>query len=105
MGGSNSSTAVMSHWTPVKPVTPEVKQICLQMKLQVEESAGTCFAVYIPVDFISRNDSEINYTFVIKVDVGRNTYVHAKIFEAGGGELNVQDTCYPKSDSDPLVPF
>lgn len=37
------------------------------MKSQVEESAGVNFAVYIPVDFISTNESGINYTYVIKV--------------------------------------
>uniref|UniRef100_A0A9J8AUV7 Cystatin domain-containing protein n=3 Tax=Cyprinus carpio TaxID=7962 RepID=A0A9J8AUV7_CYPCA len=105
MGGSNSSTAVMSDWSPVKPVTPEVKRMCLEMKSQVEESAGVNFAVYIPVDFISTNECGINYTYVIKVDVGGETCVHVKIFQAAGGERNVQDTRYPKSNSDPLFPF
>uniref|UniRef100_A0A8C2HBF3 Uncharacterized protein n=1 Tax=Cyprinus carpio TaxID=7962 RepID=A0A8C2HBF3_CYPCA len=102
MGGSNSSTAVMSDWSPVKPVTPEVKRMCLEMKTQVEESAGVNFAVYIPVDFISTNECGINYTYV---DVGGETCVHVKIFQAAGGERNVQDNRYPKSNSDPLFPF
>ncbi|XP_016102260.1 cystatin-B [Sinocyclocheilus grahami] len=95
----------MSCWSPVKPVTPEEKHICLEMKSQVETLAGGNFAVYIPVDFISKNEGEINYTFVIKVDVGGDKCLHAKIFESGGGELDVQDIRYPKSCSNTLVPF
>ncbi|KAI2665050.1 Cystatin-B [Labeo rohita] len=59
----------MSEWRPVKPVTPEVKHICLQMKSNVESMAGLNFAVYIPVDFISKDEDGVNYTYIVKVIV------------------------------------
>ncbi|RXN10627.1 putative cystatin-A-like protein [Labeo rohita] len=39
------------------------------------------------------------------VDVEGEECVHAKISQAGGGELNVEAIRYPKNMDDPLVPF
>ncbi len=40
-----------------------------------------------------------------QVDVGGGQCVHAKIFQAGGGELSVAKTLYPKTHNDPLKAF
>ncbi|KAK2910883.1 hypothetical protein Q8A67_003016 [Cirrhinus molitorella] len=75
-----------------------------QMKSQVESKTGTNFAIYTPVDFVSKNEGEVNYTYIVKVNVG-DKCVHPKIFQDGGGVLTVQDAHYPKTTDDPLVPF
>lgn len=53
----------------VPPETNEFNLLVIQMKSHVEKMAGENFAVYIPIDFISKNEGGINYTHVIKVIV------------------------------------
>ncbi|KAI2665048.1 Cystatin-A [Labeo rohita] len=50
----------------LKPVTPEVKCICIQVKPQVEKKAQANFAVYTPLDFISKDEAGVNYTYIVK---------------------------------------
>ncbi|RXN10630.1 cystatin-B-like isoform X2 [Labeo rohita] len=95
----------MSDWSPVKPVTPEVNNICLQVKPQVEGMAAANFAVYTPLDFISNDADGVNYTYIVKVGVDGDQSVHAKISQAGGGEVNLETIHYPKNMDVPLVPF
>ncbi|KAI2665052.1 cystatin-B-like protein [Labeo rohita] len=95
----------MSDWSPVTPVTPEVNSICLQVKPQVVSMAGANFAVYTPLDFISKNEAGVNYTYIVKVSVEKDKCVHAKISQAGEGQLNLEAIRYPKNMDDPLVPF
>nr|ALS87697.1 stefin [Ctenopharyngodon idella] len=93
-------------FTSVRPVTPEVTNICLKVKSDIEEKAGTNFEVYTPLSFASQVVQGTNYR--VKVNVGGDACVHAMIFEAlpvYGGKLTVTRVQYPKSLCDPLIRF
>ncbi|XP_067264356.1 cystatin-B-like [Chanodichthys erythropterus] len=93
-------------WTTEESVTPEVTNICLEVKSDIEEKAGANFEVYIPLSFASHDVAGTNY--VVKVYVGVDKCVHAMIYQAlpcDRGELIVHGVQYPKTASDPLIPF
>ncbi|XP_048042493.1 cystatin-B-like [Megalobrama amblycephala] len=93
-------------WTTEESVTPEVTNICLEVKSDIEEKAGANFEVYIPLSFASHIVAGTNY--VVKVYVGVDKCIHAMIFQAlpcSGGELTVTGVQHPKTASEPLIPF
>ncbi|XP_067263583.1 lipocalin-like isoform X1 [Chanodichthys erythropterus] len=108
-GFDHQQTAEMliaGGWSPVTPVTPEVMNICLKVKSDIEANSGTNFAVYIPLSFASQIVAGVNY--VVKVKVGEDKCVHAMIFQelpCYGGDVTVNRVQYPKSLNDPLIPF
>ncbi|KAK9975333.1 hypothetical protein ABG768_023385, partial [Culter alburnus] len=100
-----AATSIPGGFTPEKVVTPEVEKICLEVKSDIEEKAGANFEVYIPLSFASHI---VGTKYVVKVYVGVDKCVHAMIYQAlpcDGGELIVYGVQYPKTASDPLIPF
>ncbi|XP_067264257.1 cystatin-A-like [Chanodichthys erythropterus] len=93
-------------WTSEEVITPEVKKICLEVKSDIEKKAGATFETYIPLSFGTQIVSGKNH--LVKVYVGVNQCVHAMITQAlpcNGGELTVTGVQYPKTASEPLIPF
>ncbi|XP_077101748.1 cystatin-B-like [Siphateles boraxobius] len=89
-------------WSTEGPANGEVENICIEAGKQ----AGVHFDVCIPKTFKHQIVAGTNY--LVKVKVGVEKYLHVMIFQAlpcDGGKLSVTRVQYPKTKSDPLVPF
>ncbi|XDV21696.1 hypothetical protein PO909_026732 [Leuciscus waleckii] len=107
-----TEAAKLGGWSTVKPVTKEVKEICIKEKPEIEKKTATNFKDYIPLLYRSQTVNGKNY--LVKVDVCQENgtledkCVHAMIHQAlpcNGGKLTVKGVQYPKNIMDPLVPF
>ncbi|XDV21697.1 hypothetical protein PO909_026733 [Leuciscus waleckii] len=104
--------ANLGGWSTVKPVTEEVKEICIKEKSEIEKKAAINFKDYIPLLYKSQTVAGTNY--LVKLDVCQENgtledkCVHVMIHQAlpcNGGKLTVTGVQYPKTIIDPLVPF
>ncbi|XP_067896921.1 cystatin-B-like [Heterodontus francisci] len=72
-----------------KSATPEIQQLADSMKPKIEEAAEKKFDVFVVKSFKTQIVSGTNY--FIKIHVGGDDYVHAKIFKdlpcRGGTEV------------------
>uniref|UniRef100_UPI00398F7073 cystatin-B-like n=1 Tax=Pristiophorus japonicus TaxID=55135 RepID=UPI00398F7073 len=62
-----------------KSPTPEIQQMAESLKSQIEEKANKTFAVFVVKSFKSQVVSGTNY--FMKIHVGGEDYLHARIFE------------------------
>ncbi|KAK7142937.1 hypothetical protein R3I94_012322 [Phoxinus phoxinus] len=93
----------LGGWRTEAPVTEELKDICLQVKPDIEKEVQTNFHVHIPKSFRLQVVGGINY--LVKVYVGEDVCVHAMIFQDFQKNLTVTGVEYPKTLSERLVPF
>ncbi|KAK7172541.1 hypothetical protein R3I93_002607 [Phoxinus phoxinus] len=98
-----SETETNREWTPVEPVTEDVKKICIEEQSEIEKKAGTSFPHFTPLSF--RLQTEAGIFYLVKVQTGEDVCVHAIIHKSDGGILTVTGVLYPKLLTDPLVPF
>ncbi|KAL8560165.1 hypothetical protein ACOMHN_021660 [Nucella lapillus] len=63
----------------VSPVTPEVTEICKNLKAEVEGKAGKKFDTYNPLTFASQVVAGVNY--FVKIEVDGDEHVHVRIFQ------------------------
>ncbi|XP_048044026.1 cystatin-B-like isoform X3 [Megalobrama amblycephala] len=93
-------------WTSEKVVTPEMEDICLKVKSDIEKKARATFEIYIPLSFGTQIVAGKNH--LVKVYIGVDKCVHAMITQAlpcDGGKLTVTGVQHPKTASEPLIPF
>ncbi|KAK7172538.1 hypothetical protein R3I93_002604 [Phoxinus phoxinus] len=109
---TEAAEIIIGGFTTVQPVTEEVKDICHEVKSQMEKKAGFRFKDFIPILYKSQLVAGANY--LVKVDICQGNggkedeCVHALIFQAldcNGGKLSVTGVQTHKTIMDPLVPF
>ncbi|NP_001290781.1 uncharacterized protein LOC105027676 [Esox lucius] len=86
-----------------KDATPEVQQICDEVKPLAEEKAGKKFDVFVAKKFTTQVVAGTN--FFIKVLVGGDEYVHMRVHKSlphAGGKLELNAIQTPKADHDPI---
>ncbi|KAM9225842.1 cystatin-A [Dugong dugon] len=70
--------------TEVKPATPEIQEIAIEVKPQLEEQTNRTYEEFEAVEYKTQVVAGLNY--FIKVQIGDNTYIHLKIFKSLPGE-------------------
>lgn len=91
---------------PEKPATPELQQLAESMKSEIEEATRKKYDVFVVKSYKTQLVAGTNY--FIKIHVGGDDYVHAKVFEAlpcNGGKRSVDGLKENKSQHDELVYF
>ncbi|KAL6464091.1 hypothetical protein MHYP_G00284820 [Metynnis hypsauchen] len=91
---------------PEMPATPEVQQICDEVKLQVEQKTSRTFEVFVAKSFATQVVSGMNY--FIKVQVGGEEYAHLKVFQSlpnAGHKLELHSVQTGKTLDEPIVYF
>lgn len=91
---------------PEKSVTRELQQLADSMKSAIEEEAKKKYEVFVVKSYKVQVVAGTNY--FIKIHVGGDDYVHAKIFEDlphNGSEKKVTGIKVNKLDHDELTYF
>nr|ACO13616.1 Cystatin-B [Esox lucius] len=86
-----------------KDATPEVQQICDEVKPLAEEKAGKKLDVFVAKKFTTQVVAGTN--FFIKVLVGGDEYVHMRVHKSlphAGGKLELNAVQTPEADHDPI---
>jgi len=90
----------------VKEMTPEVIEICNQIKAALEEKLGAPCDVFEPKSFKSQVVAGTNY--FVKVHVGNEKHVHLRIYQklpCYGGTTELHSHQVDKSHEDPIEYF
>ncbi|XP_067849095.1 cystatin-B-like [Heptranchias perlo] len=90
----------------VKSPTPELQQIADSMKSKIEEHTNKTFVVFVVKAFKTQLVSGTNY--FIKIHIGGDDYLHAKVFEdlpCRGAQRQLSDVKANKAQHDELTYF
>lgn len=87
---------------PKLAANDEIKWICEQIQLQVEEKANQTFAQFIPVSYRSQVVGGMNYLIKVLVASGPDLFIHILVNEDLSGNLTVVDLALGMSLSKPL---
>ncbi|XP_078088838.1 cystatin-B-like [Mustelus asterias] len=91
---------------PEKPATQELQQLADSLKSAIEEAAKKKYEVFVVKSYKTQPVSGTNY--FIKIHVGGDDYVHARVFESlpcNGSERSVAGVRVDKSQHDELAYF
>ncbi|XP_078512755.1 cystatin-B-like [Lissotriton helveticus] len=86
----------------VKVATPEVQQLCDQLKADVEKHSGENYNEFVAIEYKTQVVAGTNY--FIKVHVGCESYVHLRVYKplphtGKPAELSSCQTSKTKHDS------
>jgi len=87
----------------VKEMTPEVIEICNQIKAALEEKLGAPCDVFEPKSFKSQVVAGTNY--FVKVHVGNEKHVHLRIYKHFSGTTELHSHQVDKTHEDPIEYF
>ncbi|KAJ1112554.1 hypothetical protein NDU88_000816 [Pleurodeles waltl] len=63
----------------VKPATPEVQELCDQLKADAEKHSGENYDEFVAVEYKTQVVAGTNY--FIKVRVGSESYIHLRVHQ------------------------
>jgi len=86
---------------PSQPVTDEVRDAANECKSDIEAKAGRTFTTFNPVEYSSQVVAGTNY--YIKIDVGNNEYILARIWRQLSGQLSVHSVKTGLTADDPIT--
>ncbi|XP_053560498.1 cystatin-B-like [Bombina bombina] len=100
------SLPAMGGYSEVKDATPNEQHLVDLVIPEIERKRGMKFKQHTATTF--RNQIVQGTNYLIKIYVGSDEYLHAKIFQSlpcEGEKVTLQDFQSPKTKEDPLVPF
>ncbi|CAH2218803.1 cystatin-A [Pelobates cultripes] len=84
-----------------QPATPEVQDICDEIKPTVEREAGENYAIFKAIKFKKQLVNGINYQ--IQVSTGGDNCIFLKVYKTFGGELSLSNYQTNKKLDDPFI--
>ena len=87
----------------VKDITPEVKELVLKVKTDIESKANQTFTTFEPISFATQVVAGTNY--FVNIKVGENKHIHCRIFQDLKRNLSVHSVKTEKSSQDALEYF
>ncbi|KAK5604325.1 hypothetical protein CRENBAI_019674 [Crenichthys baileyi] len=93
----------LGGWSETKPANGEVRMLCEGFWNISESKTGQKYQEFNAIEYRSQVVAGINY--LIKVQVGKNDYVHLLIFQSPLLETKFEGVQGDHKLEDPLVPF
>ncbi|XP_066455401.1 cystatin-A-like [Eleutherodactylus coqui] len=90
----------------VKPATPEVQELCNQVKAEVEEKHGKKYTKFEATEYKTQMVAGTNYFVKICVDGGE--YIHIRMYKTlphAGEKLSLTSTTPGKTKEEEIVYF
>jgi hypothetical protein len=81
---------------PANPIDEETGKFIASVRNQVEAKAGQSFDEFKPISFRKQVVAGLNY--IVKIQVGGQSYIHVKIWRRPSGEVQVTDVKPAKKD-------
>jgi len=99
---SNPQQAKVGGFTEPKPATPQVQTLADRVRPEVERRlGGKALSEYVVEEFRTQVVSGTNYA--LKIRVGNNNYIHAKVYQPlGTAEPQLTGLTQNKTSTDPL---